>query len=944
MKRIVAAVRNGLRGKAVAWAAAAWCGCSAVWAQAPSAPSPDAGLKEVRLDDTAFARGAPLPAWSLPLAEVPATTRRTPVVLRLAETQFNVAPEKAYLVNRAIQVNDASSLAQIGQYAIQFVPQYQRVALHRLEILRGSEVLQRAEQVQLRFLERETGLEGGVYSGAVTAVMLLSDVRVGDTLRIVYSVTGDNPVFAAKFSDSASWDQGEPTERRRVTLLAPADRRIEWRMHGDYRSARVRPDETRRGDVRILTFEERGLDGVDPETHIPTDYVPLRFIQFTEYGSWNDVARWAAGLFPKDSALPAELEPVIARLRQLPDPTQRAAGALRWVQDEVRYFSVSLGESSHRPHPPAVVLQRRYGDCKDKTLLLMAMLRELGIDATPMLVSLRNPRMPARLLPSPDLFDHVFARVEIGGATFYLDPTRMGQRGELARMGPVAQGASALPVREQTTELLTLSTPDAAELATNELREEFTLASMDGDALLSVHRQWRGGAAEVLRVVFGRMTPEQLRAQSTLDYERRYPGIGVEGDPRLIDDEARNTLVLEARYKVPKPAREAAGDWALRFFPSNLQGALNLPQKINRNFPATVAWSPYVARYKLVVNWPENVGMFADPSTQRVDGTVFRAQVQRGFRGNVATLDMEYTVLADTVTARQLPQLMQDLQKLERVLGGAVVVERAAIKSGGFLGLGKPTVQQSMRARLEEQLRKLNGTIGEQRLKGDDLAEALCHRAELFVDLDRPAEGMPDAQEAVRTAPALPRVWQCRANVLFANREFARAIADYTKALGLGGEPFETFHRRGHARFYAGQFEAAAADFGQAAQARRNGEESDSVYARLWQAWALMRAGSGLSAELQEKARADAGGAWPRPALAMAAGALSPQELIAQVERKRGDERELTLAEAWFYVGQLHRARGETALARQAFESCRALGITMYIEHVAAGLELASLK
>lgn len=925
-------------------AAVAFWSCCMAWAQTPSAPPADAGLKEVRVSADAFSRGAPLPTWSLPLADIPATTRRAPVVLRLAETQFNVAPTKSYLVNRAIQVNDASSLAQIGQYTIQFVPQYQQVALHRLEILRGSEVLERTEQAQVRFLERETGLESGVYSGAVTAVMLLPDVRVGDTLRVVYSVSGDNPVFSAKFSDTASWDQPEPIERRRVTLLSPAARRIEWRMHGDYSAVRVRPEETRQGDLRVLTFEERGISGVDLETHIPADYVPLRFIQFTEYESWNDVARWAVGLFPKDSPLPPELAPVIARLRGLPDPATRAGEALRWIQDEVRYFSVSLGESSHRPYPPDVVVQRRYGDCKDKTLLLMTMLRELGIEATPVLVSQRNPKMPARMLPSPDVFDHVFARVEIGGGTYYLDPTRLGQRGELARMGTVVQGSAALPIGPQTAGLVSLSTPNAAELATNELREEFTLTSLDGDAQLVVRRQWRGAVAELLRVVFGRMSPEQMRAQVTLDYERRYPGISIVGEPRLVDDDVQNTIVLEASYKVPKPAREAGGDWALRFFPSNLQGALNLPQKINRNFPAVVTITPFNARYKLVVNWPENVAMFADPSTQRVDSAVFRAQVQRSFRGNVASLDMDYATVSDTVDAKQLAQLVQDLQKLDRAMVGAVIVAKSAIKSDGFLGLGKPTLQQNMQARFDEQLKKLSATIGEQRLKGDDLAEALCHRAEVLADLGRAEQGLPDAVEAVRVAPALPRVWQCRGNLHFATRDFMRAIPDYTRALGLGGEAFEAYYRRGHARFYAGQFEAAASDFAQAADAKRDSDESDSVYARLWQTWTLMRAGSALPADLQEKAQAGVDGAWPRPALAMLVGGISPNDLIARVERLRGDERELTLAEAWFYVGQWHRAKNETALARQAFEACRAIGITMYIEHLAAGIELASLK
>ncbi|MFT3953719.1 MAG: DUF3857 domain-containing protein [Piscinibacter sp.] len=913
-------------------------------AQAAAEPPAQPPVKEVQLGSDSFTRGAPLPEWALPLAEVPATTRRAAVVLRLADTQLAAADSRGVLVNRAVQVNDNSSLAAIGQYTIQFVPQYQKLRLHTLRLLRGDESLDRMAQVQMRFLERETGLEGGVYSGAVTAVLLLADVRVGDTLQIVYSIVGENPVFGSTYADSASWDQLEPTELRRVTLLAPADRRLDWRMFGDYRSGRIRPTETMRGNLRVLQFEERGLDGVEPESHIPGDYLPLRFIQFSAYPEWNDVARWAMALFPPAATLPPELQPVIERLRALPDPAARAAAALQWVQEEIRYFSVSLGESSHRPYAPAEVVQRRYGDCKDKTYLLVTMLRELGIEATPVLVSLGNPRLRARLLPSPHLFDHVIARVDLGGASYFLDPTRLGQRGPLSRMGNALEGARGLPVRADARELITVSVPNALELATAEVREVFTLDSFDGDARLESRRTWNGSTAEVLRVLFGRMSPEQRKTQSTLDYERRYPGITLEGDLRIDDDVQRNTFAIDARYRVPKAAKEFGGDWALRFFPVNMQGAINLPPKLNRNFPAQVAARPYQAQYQLVVNWPDSVSVVRDPATQRVDSNLFRAQIQRSFRGNVATLNMQYVALADTVPAKDLQQVVQDIQKLERTVGGAVVVERAAIKSGGFLGLGKATLQQNLQTRMDTELKRVSATIAEGKLQGEDLAEALCTRAETLADNGKAAQGMADAQEAVRVAPALARAWQCRGNLLFATGEFARAVPDYTKSLGLGGEAFFNFYRRGHARFYAGQFDAAAADFAKAAEAKQAGDEAESTYARLWQAWALQRAGTALPAALVDTARQGAAGAWPRPAMAMLVGALTPEQLIAEVERKQGDERELTLAEAWFYVGQHHRAQGDLAKARQAYEKCRALGITMYIEHVAAGLELASLK
>jgi lipoprotein NlpI len=75
----------------------------------------------------------------------------------------------------------------------------------------------------------------------------------------------------------------------------------------------------------------------------------------------------------------------------------------------------------------------------------------------------------------------------------------------------------------------------------------------------------------------------------------------------------------------------------------------------------------------------------------------------------------------------------------------------------------------------------------------------------------------------------------------------------------------------------------------------------------------------------------------------MLVGDLTPQALLADIDTLQGDERTLTLAEAWFYIGQLHLSQGRVDDARAAFEQCRAQGITGYEEHIAAGFELARL-
>ena len=55
--------------------------------------------------------------------------------------------------------------------------------------------------------------------------------------------------------------------------------------------------------------------------------------------------------------------------------TAGAAGNLVWGEQQTvtvdkGYFSVLLGDSSHRPTPPVETWARRYGDCKDKAWLL----------------------------------------------------------------------------------------------------------------------------------------------------------------------------------------------------------------------------------------------------------------------------------------------------------------------------------------------------------------------------------------------------------------------------------------------------------------------------------------------------------------------------------------------------------------------------------------------
>jgi transglutaminase-like putative cysteine protease/lipoprotein NlpI len=907
-----------------------------------AAPPPaETPLKEVSVTAASFARGVPVPAWAdlLPLPAAPAGPRRA-LTLRLDDTHLLVADTPVTLVNIAQQANDASALGQIGQAAIQFIPQYQRLVLHKVAIQRGEQTIDHTSSAPVRFLQREAGLEQGIYSGVITASLLLPDVRVGDTLLLQYSVEGANPIFGGRYAQGVPWQRAVPVQLRRVTLNTPEARSIQWKWIGDGAATSIAPEVTTRGGMRRLRFEEREMAAVDLEPMLPRGTVPLRWLQFSEFADWAEVARWADGLFPADAPLPPELAPLLQRLQALPSRSDQASQALQWVQAEIRYYSVSLGESSHRPHTPAEVLRNRYGDCKDKSFLLMRILQSLGIPARAVLASLGAPQGPGKLLASPLAFDHAVVQARIDGRDYYLDPTRLGQRGALDRMGQGLEEASVLVIDgRETTALATVRSPNRRDIFRSELNERFRLDAFGEDGELEMQQQFNGLAAESLRLGLARVDAQRMQRVLLTNLERRYPGITMVGTPELRDDADQNRITISARFKLPKLATAVDGNWVMRFSPANMQGTIAAPPTPTRAFPLALPGFPLTVLYSAEMQWPASVGAVVEPSTVRLSNAGFNAEVTRSFRGNLAKAALRFETSNAAVPAKDVPAMLNDARTMERAIGGAMVVARNQVKEGGFLGIGRKTLQDNLRARAQASVERSSKAIAGGQLGGDDLAQALCLRADAQAELGNTADAIKDAQEAVRQAPSLGGAWFCQGNANWARGEFAAAAADYGKALALGHGAADTYYRRGQARFFEGRFEPAAQDFAKAAADRA--DPNDKAYAQLWQAAALQRLGQPLPPALA--AAADAKGAWPRPAIALFAGQLAPEQVLELIARKDGDDRELALAEGWFYVGEYQLVAGQPEKAREAFGKARAQGIARSVEHAAAGFELQRL-
>jgi transglutaminase-like putative cysteine protease len=473
----------------------------------------------------------------------------------------------------------AELVGEAAKFQIAFVPEYQRMLLHRVELRRDGQWFDRMRPESVTLARREAQFESDLATGEVAALVVIEDVRRGDVLRVSYTLEGSNPVLAGMSNDEFRFAWISPILDRHARVLYPAGTKVATRSERGAPAARIRSDATR---VEVVAAAH-GVAAVQDDSDYPPWYSPWATLEIGERRTWADVARWAVALYPDSGPLPEQLRDRVAEWRALPTRDERVLAALRAVQEEVRYFGTELGESTHRPADPAETWRRRYGDCKDKARLLSVLLRELGIAAEPALVSAAVGRGVGDRLPAATAFNHVIVRARDGDETWWLDPTMTQQRGALAAIG-VGNFGVALPVAPAQQELVEVrrgAPPDTKRVV------ERWQPSEDGEsAELTITTTMTGALADGARRVISSEGAEAMSRRFAEFYRRVFGEVEVVEPLAARDDEAVNRVELVERYRLPQPwSVEAGGERGLDVSADSILEAAQLPRWTARQSP-----------------------------------------------------------------------------------------------------------------------------------------------------------------------------------------------------------------------------------------------------------------------------------------------------------------------------------------------------------------------
>lgn len=383
-------------------------------------------LVSMLLSTAAFAKAnevefGPAPDWVTPseLLPVPADANGL-LFVRAQDTLVRLdAKGQVHYNSYRIKIIHPNAL-QLGNLTFTWNPESGAPIVHSIKVIRGTETINVLEKAKFDILRREDQLEKAVLDGSLTAVVRVPDLRVGDELDVAYTVRQDDPTLRDSVSGVLFLQASPSPGRFRLGLSWTEGQQPQVKMTDDMAAVAQKGSNN-------LEFRFDNPPTLNAAKDAPPRYNWKRIVEYSDFTDWPQVSSRFAALYQKASNLTASspLKREASRIAaEHTNPMDRASAALKMVQQDVRYIYVGLGDGNLTPATADETWDRRYGDCKGKTALLLALLAELGIQAEAVLAnnSEGDDALNERL-PAAQMFDHVLVRAKIDGKDYFLDGT-----------------------------------------------------------------------------------------------------------------------------------------------------------------------------------------------------------------------------------------------------------------------------------------------------------------------------------------------------------------------------------------------------------------------------------------------------------------------------------------------------------------------------------------
>ncbi len=399
--------------------------------------------------------------------------RSASVVYILNETTYRFDQDghtktTRHLIKRVVTEEGASQVGTISAY---WAPWYEEKPQIEARVISADGAVHQLDPKAI--VEATQEAENDMFTDQRVLRAPLPGVATGSIVETFVTTEGRSPIAGGGKYGRFDVGFSVAIERGRLILDAPAGMIPQIVNHSG-----TDPRVVEENGRRITIFEKEHSERFDEvDSSVPPDDSAYPYVAFATGSSWGEIAKNYSAIVDQQIAASDVKELVATTIGKTTGRDAVIEKLLDVIRKSVRYAGVEVGAGSFVPRPPLAVIQNKYGDCKDKATLLVAMLRSAGIPAHVALLDAGFHFDTVPSLPAVDSFNHAIVVVD-GSPALWIDPTD-----EYARAGEIPaedQGRMAL-IASATTTALT-KTPEIPASANRYIETRTFKMPEEGDA------------------------------------------------------------------------------------------------------------------------------------------------------------------------------------------------------------------------------------------------------------------------------------------------------------------------------------------------------------------------------------------------------------------------------------------------------------------------------
>lgn len=307
-----------------------------------------------------------------------------------------------------IQINTDQGVKQRGQLRMSFSN-----TLQALEVLQAYTITKDGKRIDVppsEIREQQSPASAGapMFDDHKVKVVVFPAVEIGARLGIHTRMTQKTPLFKGHFYDlEAAWPQVE-FKSFEVSIKAPKSMKLQVAAN-KMKGGEVPSEDA---EQQVWKWSQENVKAVAPEMGATSPHERIPHVAMTSFASYADAAKAYLERAQTKSAVTPGIQKLADEITQgMTDRRQQAQALYQWVNHNIRYVAIFLGFGGVVPHEAQAIADARYGDCKDKTTLLQALLAAKGIASSTALINATDVYwLPSIAMPTT-AFNHAITYI-----------------------------------------------------------------------------------------------------------------------------------------------------------------------------------------------------------------------------------------------------------------------------------------------------------------------------------------------------------------------------------------------------------------------------------------------------------------------------------------------------------------------------------------------------